>query len=253
MLFGTGRLWTKQLRGVSVENKPETAPPQYTARQENMTLRQFADSQMTENCSLCRGTGYRLENGKSFPCDCSRERRIVSRLPVRYRTASLNDFSSQIQEAVHFALARKTDGLLITGPVGTGKTHLAAAIVRHLVRLGNDAIFRRCAKFYSDLRNAYQENASEESILVPIASAAFVVMDDLGAGSLSDHERRSTLELLDRRLNENLPTIVTTNWTLSKISECMDDRIASRLAGFSAIELTGTDLRIHGGNKKGNF
>lgn len=69
-------------------------------------------------------------------------------------------------------------------------------------------------------------------------------MDDLGAGSLSDHERRCTLELLDRRLDAMRPTVVTTNWTIEQIGERMDERIASRLGGFVVMAFTGGDQRV---------
>ena len=72
----------------------------------------------------------------------------------------------------------------------------------------------------------------------------FLVFDDLGAGSLSDCERRYTLELLDTRQNKLRPTVVTSNWDLQEIAERMDDRVASRLAGFAALELSGKDKRL---------
>jgi DNA replication protein DnaC len=72
---------------------------------------------------------------------------------------------------------------------------------------------------------------------------ALLVLDDLGAGSLSDHERRCTLELLDKRLDAMRPTVVTTNWTIEQIGKRMDERIASRLSGFVVMAFTGKDLR----------
>ena len=73
---------------------------------------------------------------------------------------------------------------------------------------------------------------------------SFLLLDDLGSGSLSDHERRNTLEILDQRLNRRLPTVVTTNLELDAIARLMDDRIASRLAGFSYFQLSGPDRRL---------
>jgi DNA replication protein DnaC len=66
-------------------------------------------------------------------------------------------------------------------------------------------------------------------------SAAVLVWDDVGAGSLTDFERRVLLELLDARVNGLRPMIITSNWLFGEISEKMDDRIASRLATFTQI------------------
>jgi hypothetical protein len=45
-------------------------------------------------------------------------------------------------------------------------------------------------------------------------------------------------------MNRTRPTVVTSNWTLGKISEAMDDRIASRLAPFQLFPLDGPDRRV---------
>ena len=87
-------------------------------------------------------------------------------------------------------------------------------------------------------------NLSEESVLEPLEQVRFLILDDLGAGSLSDHERRFTHDLLDRRINRNRRTVVTSNWTLEQIAERMDDRIASRLGSFTQLELRGRDRRL---------
>ena len=61
---------------------------------------------------------------------------------------------------------------------------------------------------------------------------------------MSDAERRFTLEILDRRANRLKPTVITSNWSLQEIGEKMDDRIISRLSGFTRLELSGNDRRM---------
>jgi DNA replication protein DnaC len=178
------------------------------------------------------------------PCPCQRERRIGWELPPRYRTARLEDCLEQVKTEVNRWLNCPGDGLFITGTVGTGKTHLACCIVRRKMEGGSLALFRRCAEFYSLLRETFRNNSSESAVMKPLLTAPLLALDDVGSGSLSDHERRSTLEVLDQRSNALLPTIVTSNLSLQKISELLDDRISSRLAAFTAIELQGRDRRL---------
>ncbi len=184
-----------------------------------------------------------IVEAKAKECECTIERRVFERLPRRYRRADLTDFPREVDRAALRWLGNPGDGLLISGPVGTGKTYLAAAIVAAQLRARIDSHFFRCSELYSDLRESLRANASEEYVLRRYVEPRYVALDDLGAGGLTDHERRVTLEVLDRRINGGHPTIITTNWSLEQIAERMDERIASRLASFDQLALDGPDRR----------
>lgn len=154
------------------------------------------------------------------------------------------DFPEPVRNFTLNWLEKPRDGLLLVGAVGTGKTHLAAALARTLLLVNQEASFRRCSDLYAELRESYRIEAGEESILSGYTRHRFLFLDDLGAGSLSDHERRFTLEVLDRRLNDMMPTCVTTNWSSQEIAEKMDERIASRLESFASLRLEGKDRRL---------
>jgi DNA replication protein DnaC len=132
--------------------------------------------------------------------------------------------------------------------VGIGKTHLAASMIRRLIESNVNVTFCRCAQFYADIREIFRRDNSERPVLSRLEHTRILILDDLGAGSLSDCERRFTLEILDRRMNRLKPTVVTSNWSLAGIAEKMDDRIASRLSAFTGIELSGQDLRLRRAN-----
>lgn len=187
--------------------------------------------------------GYILQNGVARPCPCAAERKIAAYLPPKYCAARLADFRADVSEGVLRWLRKPSAGLLIFGEIGRGKTYLAASIFRVLVEAGRNVAFERCAKFYSDARETFSTNSSERVVLDPLEHAHMLILDDLGAGKLSDYERRLALELFERRINSKRPTVVTTNWSLDEISQLMDDRIASRLSLFTQLKLSGADLR----------
>jgi hypothetical protein len=195
----------------------------------------------------CSGDGWILRDGKVYKCDCSIERRLAACLPEKYRPARLKDFNNSIRSFVKSWLARPTAGLFIFGSVGTGKTYLTAAILRALLKAQADVTFQRAAQFFADLQESYRANTSSEAIVEGLERPLFLILDDVGSGALSDHERRFTLELIERRINRNRPTILTSNWSRQEIGEKMDARISSRLALFTELELSGADLReVHG-------
>jgi DNA replication protein DnaC len=177
-------------------------------------------------------------------CECRLDRKASAAVPKRFASASLVDFPAEIQSRVLDWFAAPKDGMFIHGEVGTGKTHLACAIVRLFFLTRRCAHFLRAAELYTSLRDCYNRNESEANLLEKFAAYPLLVLDDIGAGNLSDFERRVTLEILDRRLNSLKPTVVTSNWDLQFISDKLDDRIASRMAGLSILELSGGDRRL---------
>lgn len=196
-------------------------------------------------CKICNDTNFVEGRGGLIPCECAIERRVVARIPPRYRDASLTDFKRSVQDFVLLWFSSKpTTGLLITGKVGCGKTYLAAAMCRSQLLIREQNLrFDRFADFYSRLRESYRTNAPEESIFGNLTKVKYLYLDDLGTGSLSDHERRATHDLLDRRWNAELPTIITTNWTIEQIAARMDDRIADRLQSYVPLLLEGESRR----------
>jgi DNA replication protein DnaC len=132
----------------------------------------------------------------------------------------------------------------LAGPTGTGKTHMAAAIVRQRLAAARPVLFKRASDFFFAVRKSFsQPNTSEEDVIREYAEHPMLILDDLGSGSLSDHERRCTLRLLDIRLDDLRPTVVTTNRTIEQIRERMDERIASRLSEFIVLAFVGIDRR----------
>ncbi len=196
------------------------------------------------DCSLCGGEGYFRAPGGMRLCGCLREKRILRELPPLYHRATLADFNLDVRDRIEDWARDPGCGLLLAGGTGTGKTYLAAAVLRRHMEQGHRAAFRRCPEFYSALRDVYRTGDAEASVTEPLYGTPLLVLDDVGAGSLSDYERRSTLEVLDQRMNRMLPTVVTTNWSIGKIAELLDERIASRLAAFTALELQGHDQRL---------
>lgn len=186
---------------------------------------------LQDTCPACRGFG-RLErpDGTTVPCECraddiARARKAAARIPERYRNCRLRNFNDLRNESLRKAKAvakrfvehwpAVDAGLLISGPVGVGKTHLAVAILNELVEAkGATALF--CD--FSDLLDRIQASfgkGSEESqddIVAPYRDADLLVLDELGARRPSDWVREVLYGLLNTRYNRGRITILTTNF-----------------------------------------
>ena len=110
---------------------------------------------------------------------------------------------------------------------------------------GQKAKFVRAEDFYRAIRCSFNQDSEddEDSIMAEFKSSPLLIIDDLGSGSLSDAERRYTLEVIDQRIIRRRPTVVTTNWNIQQIGEKFDERISSRLGTFKRLNFTNRDRR----------
>jgi len=175
--------------------------------------------------------------------------------PQMFRRAKIEDFSRNIQ-----AYASQSKGLYLSGDRGTGKTHLAVALMReHLknVRIIDSGgsfridvksvpMFVSVPEMLLEIRQAYSDGkSSEKSIIDKYTDRSFLVMDDLGAEKTTEWSMQILYIIVDRRYREEKRTIITSNLTLDELAERLDDRVASRIAGMCIlVSMAGPDRRI---------
>ena len=138
-------------------------------------------------------------------------------------------------------------GLVITGPPGTGKTRLAVAILASLVTKATFAVeFYHARALMRRLWSVYRDDAKEreEDVLRDLCECPVLVIDDLGhEGRVSEAAIGALHEILSDRIGEFRTTIITTNCTEAQLAKVYDEAIASRLAAWDMLVLTGDDRR----------
>lgn len=193
----------------------------------------------------------------------------------RFINASLGDFP----ETYH-VLMNSEKGLFLTGPRGTGKTHLAVAIMRGVcfdmtqkaVALASDKalvmeyqrgryyapslsldfdrytpVFVSVPELLLEIRQAFGANAeySEKELISKYASLPVLILDDLGAEKSTEWSMQTLFLIIDRRYRDMKKTIITSNLSLEEIAEKVGDRIASRISEMCDVKrIKGEDRRI---------
>jgi DNA replication protein DnaC len=117
--------------------------------------------------------------------------------------------------------------VLIYGPYGSGKTHLAAAIGNECVTLGVPTLFLTVPDLLDTLRFAFDaEDVTFEERFDQIRQAPLLILDDFGTQSATEWAKEKLFQILNMRYINQMPLVVTTNLALEQI----EGRIRSRLS-----------------------
>lgn len=197
-------------------------------------------------CPECQGYGFVLSDlGVATPCECRKhqlvaERLSEARIPQKFLNKTLENFKGRqriINEAREsaqtyvqgFHLREEMKGLLIMGTAGSGKSHIAIAILKEIIKKGYTGLYFSVPELLKQMRETYgsESDQSETSILDMVSKADLLVLDDLDLTSAWDRDRLYLL--INRRYELNKPTIVTTSVELEQLKTQLSPRIVSRL------------------------
>jgi DNA replication protein DnaC len=254
---------------------------------------------MAENlnyvCNICGGRGMTLvrRGGEQFAAECvcrtqrkASQRLKRARIPERYTHCSLESFDTGFHGADRslsmalMATRRFADGypfetagrgLLLTGSIGAGKTHLAVGLLRELIeQRGATGTFCDYRDLLKQIQNSYnpQVATTELEILRPVFDAEILVLDELGAVKPTDWVWDTVAHILNTRYNDKKTTLITTNYANQPsalaeprvykssraemenatreptLGDRIGDRMYSRLQEMCiSIEMTGKDFR----------
>lgn len=223
-------------------------------------------------CSVCKGRGWYTPAvpvgeprfGQVISCACQEQtlkadrlRRLrlysnmdsLSRFTFDALDADYHDSANAEAFAASLEAAEKyshspSGWLVLHGPAGSGKTHLAAAIANSLVEKEWILLFVTASDLLDELRAGYgpANDMSFTEIYQRVSQADLLFIDGLGASSESDWAQEKLGQLVNHRYNAAMPTV----FTLSCPLDDLDPHLRARLGdpSLSSVHATGaTSLR----------
>lgn len=186
-----------------------------------------------------------------------RERLIQSsRIPPLLKTKTFANFdvTPELRPAYEAALrvADNPDGrgIVLAGPTGSGKTHLAAAILNYRLAQDMEAVFVTVPELLADIRRCIKTEQDTSELLEIVKNAELLILDDLGAEKTTEWVTEQLFVLINARLLGQRQTVVTTNFEsagklIEKLGGLAGQRIVSRLSEMCDwVRMLGRDRRL---------
>lgn len=226
-------------------------------------------------CAICQDAGYLRSDypvghpsfGLITQCDCKRRELQDANAESLHRLSNLHMLShlnfdtfdtsiSGVEDAYASALeyAQNPAGhwFFLFGPVGVGKTHLAAAIANYSMSSQKvSTYFDEVPDLLDHLRATFDPNLSTgyDERFQLIRDVGLLVLDDLGTENATPWAREKLYQIINHRYVEQLPTVITSNVDQKKV----DDRIMSRIRDHRLthyVEIDADDYRRPGDPRK---
>lgn len=141
---------------------------------------------------------------------------------------------------------QRTTGLMLIGPYGCGKTHLAAAILHQSAEDGIPGIFVVVPELLAKIRSSYNvHDGKADEIIEAAKEAPLLVLDDLGAEKASPWVQEQLYMLINHRYEHMMPTVITTNNDGAELEAELGRRTLSRLAEMTVpVKIKAGDYRM---------
>ena len=170
--------------------------------------------------------------------------RVDARLGFSPRSVMEKTYQNCRRYAMGFTM--KAGNLLFSGNTGLGKTFLSACIARSVADQGFSVVYESAGHLFSALEKArFENNEEDRRAAAKYRECDLLILDDLGTELPGQFVTAALYSLVNDRLLENKPTIISTNLSEEELVRRYNPQIASRLRGsYRRMAFVGDDIRL---------
>lgn len=228
------------------------------------------------DCKKCHDTGRIYRNNQYLICSCAKndlrkskqhngnlpqhlhqatfananlnyyETDLITDSGMNYRENAQKVYSLASSFVQRFNSEKLSQGLIIEGPIGSGKSYLLGSIANALIDRGIQFRYIVYSDLLQQIRSSYNQNnpeTDEKQILSTVQQIPVLLIDDLGTEKATEFASSTLYQIIDRRYREEKPIIISTNYSIRNLKNrfpVMGERIFQRLLEMNKyLELAG--------------
>ena len=168
---------------------------------------------------------------------------VDGELPPRFKSKDFNGYEANSDKSKKALMACQKyadnfdtrlsagGGMIFCGEAGTGKTHLASAIINKIIHDQYASVFMSALAATRHVKATYAKDSykSESDAIKDFLRPDLLVIDEVGVQFGTDAEKIILFEIINQRYQHVKPTILISNLTLDELSEYIGERVVDRM------------------------